>query len=353
MKNQISNRIETLDWLRGLMALSIMFYHFICFSFAPPDASTLFGRLGIYGVSIFFILSGLSMAIVYNKYIINLKTSVFFFIRRIFRIWPLLWCACIILIVPGLLIGITNWKIFLLNITTLFGFVKPSAYLATGAWSIGNEMVYYFLTPLIIILYNFKKNFGDAFFLVTVLIGIYFSFVILSPNLSLDAQWKLYINPFNNFFLYVMGIAIFYNLRNFKIDNRLNICILLIIILLFAFSPFVGNQISIVTGVGRIFFVILSALLVIGFYKMEIVLPKIIGLPLENFGIATYGVYLMHPIIYFRLIPLLKRFLISNVYLQICIIACLTIILAILSYRIFEIRFIKIGKYLTSIKVKN
>lgn len=78
----MSNRLESLDWLRGLMALSIMLYHFG----GKHDAATPLGRLGIYGVSIFFILSGLSMAIAYDRYIQGFRTSVTFFIRRLFRI---------------------------------------------------------------------------------------------------------------------------------------------------------------------------------------------------------------------------------------------------------------------------
>lgn len=82
----LNDRLEPLDWLRGLMALSIMLYHF-----GPwHDAAHPIGRLGIYGVSIFFILSGLSMAIAYDRYICDVPSSVSFFIRRLFRIWPLL-----------------------------------------------------------------------------------------------------------------------------------------------------------------------------------------------------------------------------------------------------------------------
>jgi peptidoglycan/LPS O-acetylase OafA/YrhL len=63
------NRFEPLDWLRGLLALSITVYHLTCCALQPPDASTFLGRLGIYGVSMFFVLSGLSMAAAYATFI--------------------------------------------------------------------------------------------------------------------------------------------------------------------------------------------------------------------------------------------------------------------------------------------
>ena len=55
--NTGSDRIESLDYLRGIMALSVMIYRLTSWNLYHPDASTLLGRLGIYAVSIFFILS--------------------------------------------------------------------------------------------------------------------------------------------------------------------------------------------------------------------------------------------------------------------------------------------------------
>jgi peptidoglycan/LPS O-acetylase OafA/YrhL len=50
-------RIEALDWLRGLMAVSIMLYHLTIWYIVALDSSSVLGRLGIYGVSVFFVLS--------------------------------------------------------------------------------------------------------------------------------------------------------------------------------------------------------------------------------------------------------------------------------------------------------
>jgi peptidoglycan/LPS O-acetylase OafA/YrhL len=49
----ISNsRIKSLDYLRGLMAFSIMIYHFYGASVQKIGADTTLSRIGIYGVSI-------------------------------------------------------------------------------------------------------------------------------------------------------------------------------------------------------------------------------------------------------------------------------------------------------------
>ncbi|MFW6525104.1 acyltransferase family protein [Acinetobacter baumannii] len=83
-------RFESLDWLRGLMAFAIMIYHLTGWTLFHPEAGSVLGNFGIYGVSIFFVLSGLSMGIVYNNYIKNFQTGLVFFVRRLFRLLPLL-----------------------------------------------------------------------------------------------------------------------------------------------------------------------------------------------------------------------------------------------------------------------
>lgn len=69
MKN---NRVESLDYLRGLMALSVVIYHYISWSMSTGSSvdvigsQFILGKLGIYAVSIFYILSGVSLAYIYE-----------------------------------------------------------------------------------------------------------------------------------------------------------------------------------------------------------------------------------------------------------------------------------------------
>jgi peptidoglycan/LPS O-acetylase OafA/YrhL len=334
-------RIETLDWLRGLMALSIMLYHLSSWVIAPLNIDTILGRLGIYGVSIFFILSGLSMAIVYNSYIKDFTTSIIFFIRRIFRIWPLLWIVCILIFMQQYTTGTHSWKLLFVNVTTLFGFIKPTAYIATGAWSIGNEMVYYAFTPIIVYLYNKKNILGNLFLIICTAIGMLFAFYFLDSKIVLSNQWSLYVNPFNNLFLYVIGISIYYNFKDVSIKQNINILILLITTALFCFLPFHGDQILIVSGFGRIIFVVLSTTIVFCFYKLRIKLPLFISSILESLGLATYGIYLIHPVVYMFILK------IENDFIYFSLISIVTIISSIISYKFFEIKFINLGKKVT------
>ena len=100
-------RLANLDYLRGIAAFGIMIYHYQSWLFGKFYAETFMGRVGIYGVSIFYILSGLTLFHVYSdKLTWDVSGVGNFFLKRFCRIYPLLWMVmiCTIIIqhkVPG------------------------------------------------------------------------------------------------------------------------------------------------------------------------------------------------------------------------------------------------------------
>jgi len=341
-------RLDALDWLRGGLAFSIMIYHLLCWEYTSPDSSSILGRLGIYGVSMFFVLSGLSMAYVYCDRLHDVRSGANFFLRRLFRILPLLWVAIIgaLLLIRIESESYPSFARLALNATTLFGFIRPDAYINVGAWSIGNEMVYYSLTPLIIFLYNRKIIFGNIFFALTAGVAVLFSTHMLSGNQSLGAQWSIYINPFNNLFFFCSGLAVYYNLRSINWGIRTQITLLCISVSLLLFIPVTGDQINIVTGIDRVFFSCASILLVVAFYKNSILLPDKLSNSLEKIGILTYGIYLLHPIIYKSVFLIMKRGEHRNSFLIMIITIVITLLASSFSYRYIEAPFMRFGKKL-------
>lgn len=340
-------RYESLDWLRGLTALSILVFHLGENGYlgGAKDSSSLIGKLGIYGVSIFFIISGLSIAIAYDRYLNDRMSAVTFFIRRVFRIWPLLWVAIAIVTIFSVFEG-KNPSIFLLtiNFTTLFGFIAPTKYINTGAWSIGNEMVYYALTPIIIKIYKSDIKIGNIVFATTLVIGFVFSNILLVDALKLSSQWHIYVNPFNNLFFYVSGIAIYYNFRYRKLEKNTIILIIIISVLCFVCIPTEGDQINIVTGFNRILFSIFCISIVFGFYFLKLNLPFRIGEIFEQIGIATYGIYILHPIVINALEEYILFLVPLNDYMFVFMVIFSTIAISSISYRFFENPIMLIGK---------
>lgn len=113
------------------------------------------------------------------------------------------------------------------------------------------------------------------------------------------------------------------------------------------FYPVSGDQINITTGVNRVVFALASIALTLGFYKLEIELPNWFSKPFANLGEATYGVYLLHPVVY-----MFVNKVVHQPVFCIVVTSVTTIIAANISYRFYEKPFIKMGKKVTTFEVK-
>ena len=338
-------RYESLDWLRGILAFIIMIYHYTNWEYGSANSIGFLSILGIYGVSIFFALSGLSMALVYNNHMNSINASLKFYVRRLFRLLPLLWIG--IFVVSWLHFndfGYVDYQKIFLNLTLLFGFISPDSYINVGAWSIGNECVYYAITPIIFILFNRSIHLGNLAVLFSVLIGVWFGFNLLDSNQALSEQWAIYINPFNNIMFYMLGVGLYFNFHHKTLPSIAKYLIL-IPLLIFVFYPTNGNQISIVTGYQRFIFVGCAIMITLGAYKLNLTcnLNSFVSKSLTHLGEITYGIYLLHPILY----VLSKRLYSTSSEFTIITNVCLTIIAAHLVYRFYEKPFILLGKRLT------
>src|SRR4051812_48281662 len=88
------NRNHGLDLLRGLAALGVAIYHLIAWSHGTAIFS-----LGTFGIYTFFVLSGLTMMMVYAadfKDSVSFETLRQFYLNRISRILPLLLAVAVI-----------------------------------------------------------------------------------------------------------------------------------------------------------------------------------------------------------------------------------------------------------------
>lgn len=334
-------RLPYLDYLRGLAAFTIMLYHFVLFSVGDPPTDSFLKKAGIYGVSLFYVLSGLTLFHVYfNTWQTNLPTLFQFFTKRFFRIFPLLWLVTLLTLFfrpfPG-------YKMLLLNLTGLFGLVAPGAYIGTGVWSIGNELVFYLFFPLLLYLLHRNKP------LLLVLAGILFrqylafAFVILPEFPKMVEAWKTYINPMNQAFLFLGGIGIGYLLRHKQFPQAFLLILLAVCLMVFVSYPVSGNAIHLITGWPRLVYTVLCLLIVSCLYKLHYPLPLLVRKPLALLGEISYGLYLLHPLVLFTLQVVFKglqlRYLLPLSGLA-------SLLLSYLVYRYYEKPFIGLGNRL-------
>jgi peptidoglycan/LPS O-acetylase OafA/YrhL len=342
-------RIEAVDYLRGCMALAIMFYHFIGWSSGVPDGNTVLGRLGVYGVSIFYILSGMSLYVAYNNVSWDKREILTFWKRRILRIAPLYWVACIAVLV--LLKGYKNrsFETIIENLTLTFSFLDYSNYIPTGGWSIGNEICFYIVFPILL---ASAKNIYAFTSLCIVLFAAYlqFAFFTLSDDSSLVIQWKLYIHPLNQAFLFAGGIIlakVSSHARHSTLPRSAYIALFFLSLsglFLYGDTP---SGINLVTSTNRLVFTVFSLAACYACFNLNAAGKSWFEKVLKHLGNISYSVYMLHGFLFFYLQKHLYKGFVKNLTLSqfaFFIVVPIVIIAATYCFRKIETPFIRLGK---------
>jgi len=140
-------RVLGWDILRGLCALAVASYHLLYWQ-GLADLHT----LGSYGVYLFFVLSGASLAYNYGGKLVGARAVVAFLLTRWLRLAPLYLLLSLVFIA---FLSLRNGHLvdqlplrMALNATFAFGLHDPAVWaLLIGGWSLGIEFVYYLVFP--------------------------------------------------------------------------------------------------------------------------------------------------------------------------------------------------------------
>jgi peptidoglycan/LPS O-acetylase OafA/YrhL len=335
-------RLYNLDYLRGLAAFGIMIFHFFSWSFGEYSSHSLMGRLGLYGVSVFYVLSGLTLWHVYFPRSTFTRSEMMAFVtKRVYRIFPLLWLVTILSILASR--KTPDGLDLFLNLSGLFGFLKWDAYFSPGVWSIGNELVFYAFFPIFVILT--KRNRPAMVALSLAIAGLYgyFAFARLDANLPLEQQWKNYINPLNQVFLFLGGFLIGLFLSARAVPNWINAILLGVAFALMTFTPAQGDRIHLVTGLTRLLLTLSCFLICAGFFKLDLRLPALLHKPLVLLGEASYSVYLLHPLVFGVVRLVLSRFH-APVWVTLATAIAASLLGSYFVYEYFEKWFMKLGR---------
>ena len=348
------NRVESLDCFRGVMAVSVMLYHYSLWYIGEVSFSTTLGKLGIYAVSIFYILSGLSLSLVYQEKLSNFVELREYAIKRLFRIAPLFWLALTISVCYKFIYynyaggdGSINLYELFLNYTLTFGFFEPAAYFSTGAWSIGNEIVFYSIFPVAMIFS--RKIFLSVIFPLSFLVYCYYAFNILQLDMSIDEQWTEYVNPFNQSFLFFLGVFLGLfkvELSRFFEGKYLSIMLFFLSGTVFVLVP-VDNNSDIIYGWTRLVMTFVSFFIVLSVLFMPLPDNLLVRRSLLFLGATCYSIYLLHPLVNFPLVFLFNYFDFDVLYAYV-ISFILTLLISKFTYDKVERPLVKMSKMVTT-----
>ena len=200
---QSSGRLASLDWLRGIASVWVLFYHIDITMqkekyFAAQPLSDL-AAVGYRGVDLFFVLSGFVMTLtLYGSKKDSRVGAIDFAIRRIFRIFPLYLLVFVALFFAAAITGIGGPDGF---VPTLGNFVwnalllprdDLTTYMPVSAWTLTHELMFY--TICIFGFYS-KRVFWVLLGLWSSLCLIYFALSEPVENLGMP------LSPLNIYFL--------------------------------------------------------------------------------------------------------------------------------------------------------
>jgi peptidoglycan/LPS O-acetylase OafA/YrhL len=145
-----AERVLGWDVLRGLCALAVASYHLLYW-----QGLASLHTLGSYGVYMFFVLSGASLAYNYGGKLAGPRDAGAFLLTRWMRLAPLYLVLCLVFVA---FLSLRNGELvdrlplrLALNATFAFGLHDPAVWaLLVGGWSLGIEFVCYLAFPLLL-----------------------------------------------------------------------------------------------------------------------------------------------------------------------------------------------------------
>lgn len=299
-----TERVLGWDLLRGMCALAVASYHLMFWQ----DIAAVH-TLGSYGVYLFFVLSGASLAYNYAGKFESGQFSLFNFLRvRYLRLAPL-YLALMLVALPWKLFkdGVTSDLLltYLLNATFLFGFFNPSMNATlVGGWSLGIEAIFYLLFPCFMLTFR-NVQIAAGIFIALLVIQISWIHLTLGQTGGYVQNAPAYFQA-PAFAAYFMGGCILGVVKRkgwldaFLLKSS-GVAILLggFVLMVLLNPTFAGDEI-----VGWRGFVLGAACLGMVYAASRMRISGSLAKLANYFGDATYGLYLLHPVLFFGLVQI-------------------------------------------------
>lgn len=297
MRDGKPDRVLGWDMLRGLCALAVAVYHLLYWQ----DVAALH-TLGSYGVYLFFVLSGASLAYNYQGKLADAGDAWRFLATRWLRLAPLFLLACL------LFLALLAWRNgqwadrlplrLALNASFGFGVYDPVLWaLPVGGWSLGIEFVYYLAFPLLLPLLARRTRWLPVFAALAVMQWFWIQRTAGSADgYSASAVAYHQVPAFAAYFFGGCVIGAARRARGGQWPAWAGMaCWLAVALLLLALNPAAaGDELLGARGAG-LFAACFAAVYASGQVRIGERLAPLAGW----LGDITYGCYLLHPLFFF------------------------------------------------------
>lgn len=205
-----THRIDALNGLRGIAALLVVISHFALYNRQElsPAFLPFANQLGFFAVAVFFLISGFVIPITLAK-----SSPADFLWRRVWRIYPIFFICCILIICFGALIN-EQWPDAqsirsLLLTSSLFGglFLLPKDMTQGIVWTLNIEVKFYLICALVWWLSQARWARFYRIFLVVLVVLFGLTYPLHKPDLNvpwvLDASYAVSALPYM-----IMGVFV-------------------------------------------------------------------------------------------------------------------------------------------------
>lgn len=276
--------------MRGIAVLVVVLFH-LNFSFL---------KNGFLGVDIFFVLSGFLMAVLYKK---GQVTS--FYKRRAARLLPAYFATIVLTIIASTFITLSADNIQVVKqglwgsfFSSNIGFWNQDSYFSTKffnpllhLWSLGVEIQFYVIVPLLFWLYTKYKWSIPIIFIISLFSAVLISFINLKTPFFLTPfrVWQFLVGAFVAAVLTDKGMVI----HKRPSIGLFSVIILIVIILLY---PVDSMKYKFLTGhIGLVTLLTTTATaLILTFGMPDFILKSLFGKVLSKIGDWSYSIYLAH-----------------------------------------------------------
>jgi len=366
-----TGKLDYIDALRGIAALSILIYHIYGrigsitdWSYPIQIVPERIINLTLAGIPLFFIISAFTLYLSMDNKAGEKRKFLKFYLRRFFRIAPLFYLLLILVVLEDAIIQKrpTSWLEVLTNFTFTFNLVPQySSSLFSDGWTVGVEMLFYLVLPLIFIKVN------NIWRSILLFIGVYWLSkggrllmgTIIGENVMMSTNYNFY-NSLHWAYIFPVGVICYliYKLylpkirSNYRTPAAFGMLFLsLIILFVFINNPALYDLYGPLAGLtnwltmSSIAFVLL--IISLSLYPNRLIVNRFT----RFYGTISYSLYLIHPFLVEPLKQVYGYIYDHTIYstdlsLVLCILLTLLIVtpISLLTYRVIESPGMRYGK---------
>ena len=353
-----------IDSMRGIAILMVILVHTSNALIVDSGVLSTLSKYGQMGVQLFFVASAFTLCLSFSKRKDEHAPILAFYIRRFFRIAPMYYLGiagyCILrtlinyvnsgeIIVPDQYTPIN----IMANALFFHGVYEPANNnIVPGGWSIGTEVLFYLIFPLLmLVLYKRLKGKLALILSFPIVVFVALALVINSlPVSTVENNSFIYYSIFLQFPVFAIGITLFFLLESYEaLLLRMSVSFIALLFIIFStLSIYVGWESQIENA-----FIFVPFLSAISFFFLVELFRRIDKLNLNiliRVGQRSYSMYLIHFFFAYHVTGILNKHILSQFFsiefsllLTYLFSACASYIIAGYTYKFIEVYFIKLG----------